>query len=53
MHPIAVDIPMRMSRRADILPLAKPIIGLSGKVYTELPIPAGTTIVVSAFGYNQ
>ncbi|KAF9647279.1 cytochrome P450 [Thelephora ganbajun] len=53
MHPIAVDIPMRMSRAADILPLTKPFIGLSGKVYNELPIPAGATIVISTFGYNQ
>lgn len=53
MHPIAADIPMRISRAADCLPLTKPIIGLSGRLYHELPIPAGTSIVISAFGYNQ
>ena len=36
----------------DVLPLTKPIVGTSGKVYTELPIPKGTTIVISTFGYN-
>jgi len=53
MHPIAIDIPMRVSRTDDVLPLKKPITGLSGKVYKELPLPAGTPIVVSIFGYNQ
>jgi hypothetical protein len=29
----------------DVLPLSKPVVGLSGKVYKELPIPAGTNLI--------
>lgn len=36
----------------DLLPLSKPIVGVSGKVYTELPVPKGTMVSLSAFGYN-
>ena len=43
---------MRTPIQDDILPLTKPIVGTSGKVYTELPIPKGTVIAISMFGYN-
>ena len=36
----------------DVLPLTKPIVGSSGRVYTELPIPKGTPIFISLHGYN-
>jgi len=36
----------------DVLPLMNPIVGTSGKVYTELPIPKRTPVTVSAIGYN-
>ena len=36
----------------DVLPLSKPIVGLSGKVYNELPVPAGTIVTISTSGYN-
>ena len=36
----------------DVLPLTKPIVGTSGKVYTELLVPKGTPVTVSAMGYN-
>jgi len=50
-HPAAVEI-VRMPTQDDILPLTKPIVGTSGRVYTELPIPKGTTVTISTLGYN-
>ena len=50
-HPIAVDIE-RTPIQDDILPLTKPIIGTSGRVYTELPVPKGTAVTISTIGYN-
>ena len=51
MHPVVNDM-ARVATKDDILPLAKPIVGVSGKVYNEIPVPAGTTTVVSIIGYN-
>ena len=42
----------RMPNKDDVLPLSKPIVGISGKVYKELAIPAGTFISISTLGYN-
>lgn len=42
-----------MPKEDDVLPLSKPVIGVSGKVYKELPVPAGTTITISPIGYNM
>ena len=50
-HPIVVEL-VRAPIRDDVLPLAKPIVGTSGRVYTELPIPKGTVLTLSTFGYN-
>ena len=50
-HPIASEIP-RVPKKDMILPLATPIVGISGKIYKELPIPAGTFLSVSILGYN-
>ena len=36
----------------DVLPLTKPIVGTSGRVYTELPIQKGTPVTISTVGYN-
>ena len=43
----------RMAMEDNVLPLAKPIIGVSEKVYDELPVPAGTLTTVSLTGYNM
>jgi len=51
LHPIAVEV-VRTPIQDDILPLTKPIVGTSGKVYNELPIPKGTVVSLSSFGYN-
>ena len=37
----------------DILPLTKPIVGASGRVYKEVPVPKGTAINVSIAAYNM
>jgi len=50
-HPAAIDI-QRVAAKDDVLPLTKPIVGVSGKVYKVLPVPAGTLIFISTFGYN-
>lgn len=34
------------------MPLSKPIVGVSGKVYNELVIPGGAVVMVSSFGHN-
>lgn len=51
-NPIAVEIP-RTPIEDDILPLTNPIVGTSGRIYTELPIPKGTPVTISAVGYNM
>ena len=51
-NPIAIDI-VRAPIEDDVLPLTKPIVGISGRVYTELPIPKGTSVAVSTIGYNM
>jgi len=51
LYPIAVEI-VRTPVEDDVLPLKKPIVGASGRVYTELPIPKGTHIAISLHGYN-
>jgi len=50
-HAPAVEVP-RVASNDDIVPLSKPIVGASGKVYNELVIPKGTLAVVSVFGHN-
>ena len=42
----------RVPTQDDILPLTKPIVGTSGRVYSELPVPKGTAVTVSMLGYN-
>ena len=50
-HPVAIEIP-RVPKKDDVLPLSKPLVGVSGKVYNELPVPAGTATFISTVGYN-
>ena len=50
-HPAVLET-VRVPMQDDVLPLSKPIVGTSGRVYTELPVPKGTHITVSATGYN-
>ena len=50
-HSIVPEI-YRQPIQDDVLPLTKPIVGTSGKVYTELLIPKGTVVTISMTGYN-
>ena len=50
-HPAVIEI-TRAPKKDDVLPLSKPVIGVSGKVYNELPVPAGTITLISITGYN-
>jgi len=50
-HPPIVEL-TRVPTQDDILPLTKPIVGTSGRVYSELPVPKGTAVTVSMLGYN-
>ena len=50
-HPSVIDIP-RVTQNYDVIPLSKPVVGVSGKVYNELAVPRGTLAVVSPFGNN-
>ena len=43
---------VRVPIEDDVLPLTKPIVGTSGKVYTELPVSKGTPVGISTIGYN-
>jgi hypothetical protein len=51
LYPVAIEI-LCASKEDDVLPLSKPIVGASGRVYRELPVPAGTLITISTMGYN-
>jgi len=51
LHPAVFEI-TRVATKDDLLPFTKPVVGVSGKVYRELPIPAGTLIFISIVGYN-
>jgi len=50
-HPIGIEI-TRTATKDDVLPLTKPVVGISGKVYKELPVSAGTPVFISTVGYN-
>lgn len=52
LYPTGIEL-IRVPNKDDILPLSKPIVGVSGKVYKELPIPAGTGVMISTIGYNM
>jgi len=42
----------RVALEDHVLPLTRPMVGRSGKVHQSLPIPKGTNISVSCWGYN-
>ncbi|KAF9778983.1 cytochrome P450 [Thelephora terrestris] len=42
----------RTPSKDDVLPLSKSLVGLSGKLHEELPIPAGTIVTISILAYN-
>ena len=44
---------MRVPKKDDVIPLSKPFVGNSGKVYKELLVPKGTQIFISTTGYNM
>jgi hypothetical protein len=50
-HAAAIEME-RAPREDDVLPLTRPIVGRSGKVYESLLIPKGTIVNVSSWGYN-
>ena len=51
-HPPSTEFP-RIVCNDDVIPLSKPVIGVSGKVYNEFAIPKGTMAVISPFGHNM
>jgi len=50
-HAAAIEL-QRIAWKDDILPLTRPMVGLSGKVYPHLPVPKGAIAYVSCWGYN-
>ncbi|KAJ6623728.1 cytochrome P450 [Mycena sp. CBHHK59/15] len=51
-HPVA-PLGVREAARDEVLPLSKPVLTLSGKTITEIPIPKGMRLIVSISGYNR
>ncbi|KAJ7187843.1 cytochrome P450 [Mycena filopes] len=51
-HPVVFNT-LREAARDEVLPLSKPIVTLSGKTITELPIPKHQILVTSIAGYNR
>ena len=43
---------LRIAKEDDALPLSRPIVGLSGKVYNEILVPKETLMTISLMGYN-
>lgn len=50
-HAPVIDM-QRIPNKDTVLPLSRPVVGVSGKVYNELPVPAGTYMSISVTGYN-
>ena len=50
-HSAVIEV-SRVVWNDDVIPLSKPVVGNSGKVYDELLIPGGTLVVVSTYGHN-
>ncbi|KAJ3852738.1 cytochrome P450 [Lentinula lateritia] len=51
-HPIALHL-FRTANEDDVIPLSKPIVGKTGQLITEIPVPKGTRIVGSCSAYNR
>lgn len=52
LHPIISQL-VRTAAKDDIIPLAKPVIGESGRLITEIHISKGQNITTSVCGYNR
>lgn len=50
-YPVVIEV-IRAPGTDDVLPLSKPIVGVSGKVHKELLVPAWTIVSISMVGYN-
>ncbi|KAH7878953.1 cytochrome P450 [Lentinula edodes] len=51
-HPIVLHL-FRTANEDDVIPLSKPIVGKTGQLITEIPVPKGTRIVGSCSAYNR
>ncbi|KAI0737344.1 cytochrome P450 [Daedaleopsis nitida] len=51
-HPITYHM-YRVAAKEDVIPLSDPIVGVDGTVLDEVPVSAGTGIVISICGYNR
>lgn len=49
----AVPHTYRQALLDDVLPLAKPVTMRSGKVVDQVPVPAGTRLILSVCAYNR
>lgn len=43
---------VRRAKSATVLPLSKPIVGTSGKVISEIAVPADTEVIIGIQGCN-
>ncbi|KAF9649252.1 cytochrome P450 [Thelephora ganbajun] len=50
-HAAAIEI-QRVTWEDNVLPLTRPMVGRSGKTYHSLPVPKGTIVYASCWGYN-
>ena len=50
-YPVVPEV-TRETKADNVLPLSKPVLGISGKAYNELFVPAGTVAFISMVGYN-
>ena len=51
-HPIVYHL-MRVSKKADIIPLSEPIVAVNGDIIHEVPISKGQNVLVSICAYNR
>lgn len=52
MYPIVANL-SRVASRDDVLPLAKPIVGVNGEQLTSIPVRKGQLIVMAMSRYNR
>lgn len=52
LHPVVYTL-MRVAGRDDVIPLAYPITTSTGETVRDIPVPKGTNIFVSLWGYNR
>ncbi|KAJ6533332.1 cytochrome P450 [Mycena vulgaris] len=51
-HPVSYGT-IRECMRDDVIPLSKPLVTISGKTITEIPVPKNQLLLVSTAGYNR